>query len=268
MRAGIGLPSRIAGLKTSFFAAASAASSNSGPADVVTVAASTAPLAAMVSESMTDAFSAAAFFDSGYSGVAPCVSSGGTRPDGADGAPAASCAKASGSGAAKVARRNPMTKVRPAWALMSGPFRKPPRHDRDPRFAGEIWPLEECPRSVRPDKCPRTPDSHRAASRRPDTRDRACFLTAFATLARLASVARELLKGSSVSHRSRSSLMDIVSQGKTLMLALGASKIMYLMLGLSVLSVGDHPRARLVLLPHLGRPREARASARRVPRSR
>jgi biopolymer transport protein ExbB len=31
--------------------------------------------------------------------------------------------------------------------------------------------------------------------------------------------------------------MDIVSQGKTLMLALGASKIMYLMLGLSVLSV-------------------------------
>lgn len=33
------------------------------------------------------------------------------------------------------------------------------------------------------------------------------------------------------------SLMDIVSQGKTLMLALGASKIMYLMLGLSVLSL-------------------------------
>jgi biopolymer transport protein ExbB len=32
--------------------------------------------------------------------------------------------------------------------------------------------------------------------------------------------------------------MDIVSQGKTLMLALGASRIMYLMLGLSVLSVG------------------------------
>jgi biopolymer transport protein ExbB len=32
--------------------------------------------------------------------------------------------------------------------------------------------------------------------------------------------------------------MDIVSQGKALMLALGASKIMYLMLGLSVLSVG------------------------------
>jgi biopolymer transport protein ExbB len=31
--------------------------------------------------------------------------------------------------------------------------------------------------------------------------------------------------------------MDIVSQGKTLMLALGASKIMYLMLGLSVLSL-------------------------------
>jgi biopolymer transport protein ExbB len=32
--------------------------------------------------------------------------------------------------------------------------------------------------------------------------------------------------------------MDIVSHGKTLMLALGASRIMYLMLGLSVLSVG------------------------------
>ncbi len=32
--------------------------------------------------------------------------------------------------------------------------------------------------------------------------------------------------------------MDIVGQGKTLMLALGASRIMYLMLGLSVLSVG------------------------------
>jgi biopolymer transport protein ExbB len=32
--------------------------------------------------------------------------------------------------------------------------------------------------------------------------------------------------------------MDIVSHGKTLMLALGASRIMYLMLGLSVMSVG------------------------------
>lgn len=65
MRAFTGLPSRVAGANTSCFAAASAASSNSWPADVATTASATLPSSSTVSVSTTVARSAVAFFDSG-----------------------------------------------------------------------------------------------------------------------------------------------------------------------------------------------------------
>lgn len=150
--------------------------SNSGPADVVTAAASTAPLGAIVRARVTDAFSAAAFLDSGYSGVASSASSGGTRPAGADGAAAVSWARASGTGAAKVARRNPMTKVRPAWALMSGPFRKARAKVADRESRGNTGPgsVHHVPAGQV------SADAGRSDSPA-DTRDPARFLTAFAS---------------------------------------------------------------------------------------
>ena len=74
MRALIATPSRVAGVKRSFFAASKAAVSNSVPAERVTAASVTAPLSSTVSVSSTVAFS---FLDAGKSGVARSTSSGG-----------------------------------------------------------------------------------------------------------------------------------------------------------------------------------------------